>query len=232
MKIHHTMPKYPQSAVISKLGVNFVRATVESAGCIYHKIDQENDLGIDAIIELVKDGIPLNKHFAIQIKSGQSFYSGQSNQCLIPVGNHFQYWTSYPLPVFGIVYIPFLKTGNWVNIKNYLKRRGQCSTIKFDRTRINIFDNDNFIKVFLPGILNGLPEFSFEEAKALFNSANASESYLGLMILFHTAPNDLETWNSFIEFFRNREQSEIPPMLIYYLAHIPWHPDFFYKENE
>ena len=223
------MPKYSDSVITSKLGVNFVRTAVESAGCIFHQIDQENDLGIDAIVELVKDGVPLNKQFAVQIKSGQSFYSGQSSECLIPVGTHFSYWSNYPLPVYGIVYIPALKSTNWVNIKNYLKRTGQCSTIKFDRTKVNVFDNGDFVKVFLPGILNGLPEFSFEEAKVLFHSAHASESYLGLMVLFRTAPNVLETWDSFIEFFRNRERSEIPHRLIYYLAHIPWHPDIFYR---
>ncbi|MBN1226029.1 MAG: DUF4365 domain-containing protein [Deltaproteobacteria bacterium] len=83
------MPKYSNSIVTSKSGVNFVKTVVESAGCIFHQIDQENDLGIDAIIELVKDGVPLNKQFAAQIKSGQLFYNGQSNQCLIPVGTHY-----------------------------------------------------------------------------------------------------------------------------------------------
>ena len=199
------MPKYSDSIVTSKLGVNFVRTVVESAGCIFHQIDQENDLGIDAIIELVKGGVPLNKQFAVQIKSGQSFYNGQSKQCLIPVGTHFNYWSNYPLPVYGIVYVPSIKSAYWINIKNHLKRVGECSTIKFDRTKVNVFDNVDFVKVFLPGILNELPELSFEEAKILFNSTHASENYLGLIVLFHIAPNALETWDSFIEFFKKRD---------------------------
>lgn len=228
MEMQNVMPKYSDTVVTSKLGVNFVKTAVESAGCIFHRIDQENDLGIDAIIELVKDGVPLNKQFAVQIKSGPSFYHGQSNQCLIPVGNHFSYWSNYPLPVYGIVYIPPLNSGNWVNIKDYLKHSGQCATIRFDRTKVNVFDNQDFAKVFLPGILNEIPKLSFEEAKSLFHSVHASENYLGLVVLFHSAPNVLETWDLFIEFFKTSERSEIPYRLIYYLAHIPWHPDIWY----
>ncbi|MGA2226090.1 MAG: DUF4365 domain-containing protein [Syntrophobacteraceae bacterium] len=222
------MPRYADTVVTSKLGVNFVKTAVDAAGCIFHRIDQENDLGIDAIIELIKDGVPLNKQFAVQIKSGPSFHNSPSNQCLIPVGNHFSYWLNYPLPVYGIVYIPSLNTANWVNIKNYLKGAGQCSTIRFDRTKANVFDSQNFGRVFLPGILNKTPKLSFGEAKSLLQSAHASETYLGLVVLFGTAPNILETWDLFVDFFRTREPPEIPLRLIYYLAHIPWHPDIWY----
>jgi hypothetical protein len=232
MDKQNLMPKYSDSIVTSKLGVNFVRTVVESAGCIFHQIDQENDLGIDAIIELVMDGVPLNKQFAVQIKSGQSFYNGQSKQCLIPVGTHFKYWSNYPLPVYGIVYVPSIKSAYWVNIKNHLKHVGECSTIKFDNTKVNNFTDIDFVKVFLPGILNQLPELSFEEAKILFDSTHASENYLGLVVLFHIAPNAIETWDSFIDFFQNKDFSEIPTRLIYYLAHIPWHPDIWYRGEQ
>lgn len=37
------MPKYADTIVTSKLGINFVKTAVESAGCIFHKIDQDNE---------------------------------------------------------------------------------------------------------------------------------------------------------------------------------------------
>lgn len=117
------MAKYADTIVISKLGINYAKSVVEAAGCIFHKIEQENDLGIDGLIEFIKDGVPQNKQIAVQVKSGQSYYNSQTNQCLIPVGNHFDYWTKHPLSVFGIVYIPSLNTANWVNI------RGQLGTL-------------------------------------------------------------------------------------------------------
>lgn len=222
------MPKYSETIVTSKLGINFVKKVVESAGCIFHRIDQENDLGIDAIIELVKDGLPLSKQIGVQIKSGQSFYNGRSNQCLISVGNHFEYWSKYPLSVYGIVYVPALNLANWVDIKWYLKHSGPCATIKFDRTKTNIFDSDSFLKIFVPEIMEELPKLSFDEAALLFHSNHPSEFYLGLVVLFHTAPNALKVWDWFIDFFKNKDSPDIPPILIYYFAHIPWHGDIGY----
>lgn len=222
------MPKYASSMVTSKSGINFVRTVVESAGCIFHKIDQENDLGVDAIIELVEGETPLNKQIGIQIKSGQSYYDGPSNRCLVQVGSHFDYWMNYPLAVYGIVYVPSQKSANWVNIKDYLGHSGQCATIRFERTRTNIFDKDNFARVFIPTILNEVPKLSLDEAQTLFHSTHPSESYLGMIVLFRTAPNELKTWDWFIDLFRANEPSDIPPKLIYYLAHIPWHQDIFY----
>ena len=54
------MVKYKQTNITAKRGVNFVRSPVEQEGCLFHKIEQENDLGIDALIELIKDEHPLN----------------------------------------------------------------------------------------------------------------------------------------------------------------------------
>ena len=222
------MTKYTDTAVTSKIGTNYVRSVVEASKCIFHKIEQENDLGIDGLIEFIKDGIPQNKQIAVQIKSGQSYYNAQANQCLIPVGNHYHYWTKHPLSVYGIVYVPSLHSANWVNIRNYLNEYGQCSTIRFERTRTNIFDRTNFTKIFIPTILQELPDLSFEEATSFLHSENPAENYLGLVTLFRKWPNKLEVWDWFTDFLRSKSVSDIPPILIYYFAHIPWHGDVAY----
>jgi len=222
------MTKYADTIVTSKLGTNHVRSVVETAKCIFHKIEQENDLGIDGLIEFIKDGVPQNKQIAIQIKSGQSYYNSQTNQCLIPVGNHYDYWIKHPFSVYGIVYTPSLNSANWVNIKNYLNHHGQCSTIRFERTRTNIFDQTNFAKIFIPSIFQELPDLSFEEAASFFHSENPAENYLGLVSLFRKWPNNLEVWDWFIDYFKSKSVSDVPPIIIYYFAHIPWHGDIAY----
>jgi len=226
------MVNYPDTTVTSKIGVNFVRTIVETAKCIFHKIEQKNDLGIDALIEFTQNGKPLNKQIAVQIKSGQSYYNHQSNQCIIPVESHYNYWSNYPSEVYGIVYIPSLQSANWINIKNHLKNSGECSTIKFDRTRTNIFDQVNFEKLFIPSILKKLPKFSFEEAKTLFHSGNHSENYLGMLVLFNQFPNCTEVWDWFIDYFKSNSMENIHTRLIYYFAHIPWHPDIWYTGED
>jgi len=222
------MPKYTETMVTSKLGINHVRTTVESEKCIFHKIEQENDLGVDAIVELIKNGVPLNKQIAVQIKSGNSYYNSKLNKCFIPVKNHFDYWVNYPLGMYGIVYIPSLKTANWIDIKSYLNEFGDVNTIEFERTKTNIIDVNNFTKIFIPAILNELPKLSFDEAETLFQSNHLSENYLGLLVLFRSSPNVLRIWDLFIDYFKTSKQPKIPFILIYYLAHIPWHPDISY----
>ena len=59
--------------------------------------------------------------------------------------------------------------------------------------------------------------------------SHPSEFYLGLLVLFHIAPNDLKVWDWFIDSFRNMDSSEIPPIMVYYFAHIPWHGDIAYQ---
>jgi len=49
------MTRYKHTNVTAKIGVNFIRTVVEAAGSLFHKIEQENDLGVDALVELVRD---------------------------------------------------------------------------------------------------------------------------------------------------------------------------------
>jgi hypothetical protein len=55
---------------------------------IFQKIDQENDVGIDALVELVKSERPTGNFIATQIKSGNSYFDKKSNLCKIPIGDH------------------------------------------------------------------------------------------------------------------------------------------------
>ena len=106
------MVTYKSTSVTAKGGINFLRATVEESGDIFHKIEQENDLGIGGLIEFVRDGEPLGKVIGTQVKSGDSYYNRKTAECLIPVENHREYWLKYQVPVIGITYIPSLKTAH------------------------------------------------------------------------------------------------------------------------
>ena len=100
-----TLPKYPISNIPAKIGVNFVRAVVEASNSIFNEIPQQNDIGIDGIIELIKIN-PIGHCIAVQIKSGSSFFTPAKSECHFPVDNHAAYWLKYPLQVYGIVYVP------------------------------------------------------------------------------------------------------------------------------
>lgn len=222
------MAIYKKTSVTAKMGINFVRTVVEDAGSIFHKIEQESDIGIDALIELIGDERPLNKQIAVQIKSGQSYYNSRGDECLIPIGSHRDYWTSHPLPVMGIVYVPVLGRAHWVNIKNYLKKFPKTTIIHYQTSEVNRFDSSTFSRLFVPTILCDVPKLSLQEALTLFRSPKPDESYLGLIVLFRRYPNVREVWDEFIQHFIDKRPEDIPPIMIYFLAHIPSHGDIMY----
>lgn len=222
------MVLYKQTNVTAKNGINFVRSAVEGAGSLFHKIEAENDLGVDGLIELVRDEKPLNRQVAVQVKSGPSYYNSSGEECLIPIESHRDYWLNYPLPVLGIVFVPSLGVAHWVNIKSYLKDHPSNTVIRFHASEANRFDRTAFPKLFVPTVLREVPDLSLAEALNLFDSKKPDESYLGLIVLFRRYPNVLEVWDRLIRSLVERPAPEIPPVLVYFLAHIPWHGDIAY----
>lgn len=222
------MPTYKRSAVTAKEGINFIRGAVEGGGSLFIKIEQENDLGIDALLEFIKDEHPLNKQIAVQIKSGASYYSAEACECAFPIGSHRTYWAAHPLPVFGLVYVPALGAAFWVNIKRYLKTNPNATVIRFTATEANRFDAVTFKKLFLPSVVGETPVLEFDEAFRLARSTKPAEIYLGLLVLFRRYPNNTEAWEELVHTFKLRPSDEIPPVLPHWLAHIPWHGDIFY----
>lgn len=219
------MPKLKITSAISKTGVNYVRNIVEKANCIFQKIDQENDLGIDALVELIQDEQPVNKQLALQIKSGESYFNPKSKECRIPIEGHRSYWANHPLPVYGVVYVPSLENAFWIDIKKYLGNNPEGSVIKYAAFEANRFNEDNFLSIFIPQVMQQVPTISFDTALEFFHSKNQEEFFIGLTVLFRKYINYNTVWNEFSNFFKKAKVSEIPPILAYYFAHIPWHGD-------
>ena len=226
------MPKYLKTNSTSKAGINYVRTIVESHNCIFQKIDQENDVGIDALIEVVKNERPTGNFIASQIKSGKSYFDKKSNLCKFPVGDHREYWSNYSLPVYGIVYIPEFESAYWVDIKHYLKNNPTVIIISFEPTLVNVINPTTFITQFIPHLSGDVPNIEYEFAKKLFKSSNPDEQYLGLYTLYKKYADKNEVWKLFIDYFKEHSIEDIPEPLVYYLSVIPWHPDMlFYKDT-
>lgn len=219
------MPKYKRSAITAKEGINHIRAATESAGSMFIKIDHENDLGIDALIEFIENEVPLNKQVAVQIKSGASYYSERMRECLIPIGEHKDYWEKHPLPVVGVVYVPAHGVAYWASIKGLLKTAAEATVLRFPACEATKFDAKTFSSIFLPHAVGAVPALEFEESLRLARSEHPDEMYLGLLTLFRRYPDETATWDELVRVFLAFPSSELPPVLIYWLAHIPWHGD-------
>jgi hypothetical protein len=75
-------------------------------------------------------------------------------------------------------------------------------------------------------------EISFEHALSVIRSSDPEESANGLNVLFRRFVNRTETWEAFVTYFVEKPACDIPRTLIYYLAHIPWHPDIAWTGDE
>ena len=94
-----SMVNYRPTAVTSKVGVNIVRALTEQAGSLFHKIEHENDLGIDAILEIIISGRPVGVQVGVQSSQAAHTSTSAPDTCVIPIDNHAEYWSRYPLPL-------------------------------------------------------------------------------------------------------------------------------------
>jgi hypothetical protein len=172
-----TMIRYPKSRSVSKEGINLVRSIVEKANSIFHEVHDENDIGIDAHIEFIRDEKPTNLVIALQIKSGTSYYNRNTNQCVIPVGKHLDYWAGYPLPIYGIVYVPSLRNAYWINIKKYFENEyGEIGfvshKIKWLADLNSQFNSEGLDKILTqeggdPEVLRGCYDFDYKKIDIL-----------------------------------------------------------------
>jgi predicted RNA-binding Zn-ribbon protein involved in translation (DUF1610 family) len=79
---------------------------------------QEVDYGIDAIIEVVIDGLPTGKMIAAQIKSGPSYFK-EANEIAITFRGklaHLDYWLNHDLPVIVVLYDPKDRVAYWQSV--------------------------------------------------------------------------------------------------------------------
>lgn len=101
-----------------RLGVNAVEnIVIKSLNWIFR--DQPIvDVGVDALIERVNDGMPTGKLVAVQIKTGASHFEDKGD-ALIYYGKkiHLEYWSGHSLPVLLIAHLPERNETFWVHVE-------------------------------------------------------------------------------------------------------------------
>lgn len=99
------------------IGETYFKFFIENElDCIYHPIQQENDFGIDGIIEIVLHHNVTGKQIAVQIKHGDSYFkhSTKYGYRFISDMKHLNYYTNYSLPVFIIILSNDFQNNHWV----------------------------------------------------------------------------------------------------------------------
>lgn len=228
-------PKKLATTVTEREGINYVRSVVEQANCIYHNIDQQNDFGIDAIIEMVDGTAVTGISIALQIKSGNSYCS--SDIVKIPADKkHFLYWINHSLTLIGIVYDPKEKSAYWINITEYLKSDRKLIengpyTITISKNEITQFNDDRFRDFFGPIILRKPIVLKYDRSIHFAYSDSPDKHRIGLYSLLNKYRDRTETWDAFLNILSTKPVNLIDEYLIYILSLAPGHTDIVWHEG-
>jgi hypothetical protein len=111
--------KRAANAAAENAGLNYVRRITDQAHHIFRRVHEE-DVGIDAHIELCRrPGEPSGFVVGLQVKAGESYIRNETETAFTfyPSIEDLQYWRSYALPIYLVVYHPAREVAYWLDIK-------------------------------------------------------------------------------------------------------------------
>jgi len=231
--------KRKETAAISLMGVNYVRALVEKNNSIFQKVDLENDIGNDAYIEFIKDCQATGCCVAAQVKSGESYVSQDGSTFQLKADkDHFEYWASHSLPVCGIVFDPKTETAGWCDISEFLNMNPHVIsqgpyqiTISRDRV-LNAQTYHDFTEHFLSYRKTYQSDQRFGEALERFaHRENLRICQDALRSLFSFHRQRFSTWFYLINSLRHFRGHPLLRSIVVHLCHIPSHGDIFWHKG-
>ncbi|MCA3416612.1 MAG: DUF4365 domain-containing protein [Roseomonas sp.] len=130
----------------SRLGV----AAIDQFFSAYDWLFREqvlHDWGIDAHVEPKKNNRPIGQLFALQIKTGKSwFVSENSDGFKYTISDeHLDYWLRHQLPVFIMLHDPEIKQTFWQKIDRNLVNRTSKGSWYIRVPKENILDKDSLV---------------------------------------------------------------------------------------
>lgn len=106
--------KVPNTKLVEREGVAKAEIAFGKLGYAFRE-QTTNDYGIDAHVEMLKDGTATGRLIALQIKSGVSQFSEKSENSIIFRSDvsHLDYWLNHSLPVLIVLYNPDSERMYW-----------------------------------------------------------------------------------------------------------------------
>ena len=148
--------KRSANAAVENAALNYIRDITNREHHIFRRVLEE-DVGIDAHIELCPNrDEPSGSVVALQVKSGDSYIHQEnaSTFAFYPEVEDLQYWQSFVLPVYLVVYRPGGGTAYWLDVKE------ACANGRFEDMLAGvipkklIFQKSNlFSETFFPNVL-------------------------------------------------------------------------------
>jgi len=97
-----------QDEITERIGVHKFALTILQDFNWFEREQPISDYGIDFQIEIVDDDLPTGMLYAVQLKSGRSYFNELTEDAIVFRGKkrHLSYWTDYSLPVILVLYNP------------------------------------------------------------------------------------------------------------------------------
>jgi hypothetical protein len=110
-------PKFTKSRQIGEIGVNAVSTIVnDKLRWIFRRVNQEHDFGVDGHIDIVQDdGSVTGQSMAVQIKTGDSFFTSETEGGFTYYGEdkHLNYYLNMPTPLILVICEPESRLCYW-----------------------------------------------------------------------------------------------------------------------
>ena len=151
---------------IDRIGVSICQETFTRAGFIFRE-QKILDYGIDAIIEPKSDTYASGKLIGVQIKSGDSYFSEETNKAFIFRSDekHYKYWLNNNIPVIIVL----------VDID---ESKRTCYWQTFEKQLITITGKGWKLEIPKKNVLKD----TSDEIKKLLDSQSASENKLNTLL--------------------------------------------------
>jgi hypothetical protein len=212
--------------VKERSAVNAARTLFEASGCVFQEVDQGNDYGKDAYVDLVEGKEVTGFCIALQIKGGVSYR--RPFGYAIPVDGHRGVWKQSPLPVAGIVHDPENNALYWCDISSAVAQDGDATEILVRRD--NLLSTATLESDFKPHFRRLAKERGVGQA-ILHLASEASEQRISAILdCFGSGRSDPATF-VILRYMLARMQGEDFKVATWILSHTTLHPDIFWHKG-
>ncbi|MHC2001858.1 DUF4365 domain-containing protein [Methylobacterium sp. CM6241] len=222
--------------VTERAGVNYARTIVESAGSFFKEINLQHDVGQDATIVLVVDGVVRPREIALQIKSGDSYVT--TDHCRIPAKSaHIYYWANHDLLTIGVVYDPGEASAYWIDLQAASRHHRQSTpktgtTFTFAKSAWNRFDAVQFSNILVPTLLGEAPIIPLNTLCEWINDTDPETHGLGARVLRARHRDKAPAWKCLLEAYRNRPLEQLTIDTPISFAMLLGHDDIGYHSGD
>jgi hypothetical protein len=179
--------KYKKTKATGKAGVIYVEKVVNDHGSVFRPVHEEDDLGVDGFIELVKAEVASGRLIAVQIKSGDTYLAASGDEFVVDVDErHLDYWLNFMVPVIIVCYSPSKNIAAWVSVRDYVEYERYHDRLPVKQIRVPFYGKFD-IEALSSGIA-GLAHARADERILLYSadmclSENVQRRHDGFQIL-------------------------------------------------